>query len=53
MYMRDKAFPNLSPRCSTTYGFDAVKMKVAGAPFKEDVARVVQFAIGPGHRPDD
>jgi L-alanine-DL-glutamate epimerase-like enolase superfamily enzyme len=30
-------------------GFDAVKMKVAGAPFKEDVARVqaVREAIGP------
>ena len=51
MYMRDKGIPELVAEMVdfTTHGFNAVKMKVAGAPFNEDVARVaaVREAIGP------
>ncbi len=51
MYMRDKGIPELVAEMAdfTTHGFDAVKMKVAGAPFDQDVARgaAVREAIGP------
>jgi len=51
MYMRDKDIPELVAEMVDfcTHGFSAVKMKVAGAPFGEDVARVaaVREAIGP------
>ena len=51
MYMRDKDIPELVAEMVdfTEHGFNAVKMKVAGAPFKEDLARVaaVRDAIGP------
>jgi L-alanine-DL-glutamate epimerase-like enolase superfamily enzyme len=51
MYMRDKDIPELVAEMLdfTEHGFGAVKMKVAGAPFREDVARVfaVREAIGP------
>lgn len=51
MYMRNKDIPELVAEMIdfTQHGFNAVKMKVAGAPFKEDVARVaaVRDAIGP------
>ncbi len=50
MYMRDKDIPELVAEMLdfTAHSFGAVKMKVAGAPFKEDVARVVAVreAIG-------
>jgi len=50
MYMADKGIDELVAEMVdfTTHGFSAVKMKVAGAPFKEDVARVaaVRDAIG-------
>jgi L-alanine-DL-glutamate epimerase-like enolase superfamily enzyme len=51
MYMQDKGIRELVAEMVdfTAHGFGAVKMKVAGAPFKEDVARVaaVREAIGP------
>src|SRR5262249_27252799 len=51
MYMRDNGIPELVAELVdfAEHSFDAVKMKVAGAPFEEDVARVkaVREAIGP------
>ena len=51
MYMRDKGIPELVTEMLdfTSHGFNAVKMKVAGAPLREDRARVaaVRQAIGP------
>jgi L-alanine-DL-glutamate epimerase-like enolase superfamily enzyme len=51
MYMADKGVAELVAEMVdfTSHGFGAVKMKVAGAPFNEDVARVasVREAIGP------
>jgi D-galactarolactone cycloisomerase len=51
MYMADKGVAELVAEMVdfTDHGFGAVKMKVAGAPFNEDVARVaaVREAIGP------
>src|SRR4051794_11196533 len=51
MYIRGKDAAELVDEMAdfAAHGFDAVKMKVAGAPFKEDVARVkaVREALGP------
>ena len=51
MYQRDKGIPELVAEMVdfVEHGFQAVKMKIAGAPLAEDVARVraVRKAIGP------